>query len=181
MSATVTMRIGGTEIPLDGVTWKQMSVQGEDPHARPLSVMSFSCELTASAEKDWKRAWDEMRKETAPQHTLTFTRKLRDGSTITEEIEVDRINVVLARRGLKRPGRWTDATRERRHKRLVRAAQRRAGISRRGLVRGLIRLSDCETASAAYWLVGMLPPVFPFASVGSIGVVLPSEEEEPSS
>lgn len=126
MSATMTMRIGDTEIPLDGVTWEQMSVQGEDPHERPLSVMTLSCELTASAEKDWKRAWDEMRKETAPRYALTFTRKLRDGSTITEEIEVDRIDVVLARRGLKRPGQWTDATRARRHKRLVRAAQRRA-------------------------------------------------------
>lgn len=137
---TCTLKIGATEIPVDGVTWERSDdrVDATPPalvtREIPIEPITLSVDLTL-ADVDGLRAFYAALPE--PRHTLTFTRRTRSGETITETIEgITDIRVVIARRGLKRPGQWTDATRAKRARRLARAAERRAGISRRGLRRG---------------------------------------------
>jgi hypothetical protein len=144
----MTMRIGGVEVPLVAMLERPEIERVTAEPAKKPEPFAFSCEIRSATSA---RAFFDALKMPRPRHRLTLTRKRRDGSTSVDVVEVDRIDVVIARRGLKRPGQWTDATRARRHKRLVRAAERRAGISRRGLVRGF-PLHVGETASAAYWL-----------------------------
>ena len=119
----VTMRIGGVEVPLAAMLERpEIGRVTAEPVKKPEPfTFSFEIRSTTSA-----RALFDALKMPQPRHRLTLTRKRRDGSAIVDVVEVDRIDVVIARRGLKRPGQWTDATRARRHKRLVRAAQRRA-------------------------------------------------------
>lgn len=138
---TCIMRFGDTEIPLDGVTWDRVKL-GEQPAPTShrleftgASSFEVTCDVPMLA-FDMAAFREMFVLPERPQHTLTVTRKTRNGATITETFDDVEVCVVIARRGLKRPGQWTDATRAKRHKRLARAAERRAGISRRGLRRG---------------------------------------------
>ncbi len=108
-----------------------------DRSLRAPAVSGFSATFTlGKAAHDAARAFFTSLLPEPRLSLFTITRTLRDGSTLTEEMELARVQLVVTRRGLPRPGQWSDRARRRRARRLARAAKRRAGISRRGLYRG---------------------------------------------
>lgn len=124
--------IGGVPILFESISFEQR------PRLLPLMLKaSFpSISFNVNISKADTEAFRSLFAPSPNRSKLMLTTTLRDGTTHTEQVEVDELRFVITRRGKRRPGQWGDRARKRRRMRLARAASRREGISRRGLVHG---------------------------------------------
>lgn len=131
----VTIKIGGAEYPMSGVNYERIEEPsyGPDVRAYLADKADFSASFTVNSFD--AAAWRSLLPSTRLP-TVAVTHALRDGSTQTEVFEEVKIAVRFVRRGLPRPGQWSGRARRKRARRLERAAQRRFGLSRRGLQYG---------------------------------------------